>query len=97
MTAFLVPFLKRLAERSADAAWNAITHSGQKGRHSISSEDAIKLIRDAAPQDRKVAAEFAAESVKVEMRKYNFSDAAQSQTIEALSVTIKRVAGDEGQ
>ena len=96
VTAFLVPFLKKLAERSADATWDAIANSsGQKAEHSIRREDAGKLIRDATPEDRKMAIEFAAESVKVEMRRYNFSDAVQSQTLETLSLTINRVAGRE--
>ena len=101
-SAFLIPYLKKLAEKSANATWAAITASSKKDsdattRDSESAQIAESLLTRATPDDHRAASEIAAESVRVEMQKHNLSDKAKLIVIQNLLVEIEKISRSEGE
>lgn len=101
VTAFLIPYLKKLAEKSAEATWDALTASPDKDndttvKDSETPENIESLLANATEDDHLAASKIASESVRFEMRKHNFTENAQSVTIQKLLVEIKKISYDGG-
>ncbi len=89
VTAFVIPYLKKLAEKSAEGTWAAITPSPEKGDDATTGDskapaNAESLIRRATSDDHRAASEVAAESVRIAMLQHRFSDSAQAIIIQKL-------------
>ena len=96
VTAFLIPYLKKLAEKAAEATWDAITASPKKVDRSTTCDTeflskAESIITIARSDDHRVALKSAVESVRIEMQKNNFSEEVQSLTIQNFVVEIERI------
>ena len=101
VTAFLVPYLKKLAELAATETYKKLKGSDQaSGRQHSTDEqeapsDALRKAQNASPADRSVAVSIAAEHLRMEMSKYNFSEQAQSLTLERLSVQVGKLSQEK--
>ncbi|MCD4735395.1 MAG: hypothetical protein K8R53_05095 [Bacteroidales bacterium] len=102
VTAFLIPYLKKLAELTAEDTYNKLKATKLKTVSDTTTQDktephknAITMIKKASLENRAIATKIAAESLRIEMQKYNFSNEAQSSTLKKISSYLKTLQSED--
>lgn len=95
VTAFLLPYLKKLAELAATDTYKKLKRGS--GRQPSSDEqevlaDARCIVQNASSADRATAVIIATEYLRIEMSRHNFSEQAQSLTLERLSIQVEKLS-----
>jgi len=100
-TAFLLPYVKKLAELSAQATWDSLSRSGRKSKEDVSTDTTLLrrtrvLIERASAADEAEARKLGEQAVRRFLEEQAFPGPIRDQTVETIVLYIDEIRRSPG-